>query len=267
MIGYLIYDEQGKNRNAWFIDRLISFAKENGVTLKLVLDTEYKSLPLPNFTIVRCINPLINEFYQDNGVIVFNNYIVSKIANDKYESYLFAKKLNIPVMETSLLKDFNVENFEKGEFVVKSRNGHGGKQVYLVKSKKDYENLEILSEEDYIVQNLSDTLGVDTRVYCLEKKVVLAVKRTSNKDFRSNFSLGGNIERVEITKEQKEIVNKILNELSPTFIGVDFIFDKGKWVLNEMEDPVGSRMIYKVSDIDIAKEYMVSVINTVKNKK
>ena len=267
MIGYLIYDTQGKNRNAWFIDRLICFAKESGVTLKLVLDSEYKSLPLPNFALVRCINPLINKFYQDNGVKVFNSYALSKIANDKYESYLFAKKLNIPVMETTLLKDFDTDNFEKGNFVVKSRSGHGGKEVYLVKSKQDYENIKIESKEDYIVQTVADTLGVDTRVYCLEKRVVLAVKRTSDKDFRSNFSLGGNIERVEITKEQGEIVSKILKELSPTFVGIDFIFDKGKWVLNEMEDPVRSRMIYKVSDIDIAKEYILSVLNVVKNKK
>ena len=132
---------------------------------------------------------------------------------------------------------------------------------------KNYENIKIENKEDYIVQTVADTLGVDTRVYCLEKRVVLAVKRTSNSDFRSNFSLGGSVERVEITKGQGEIVSKILKELSPTFVGIDFIFDKGKWVLNEMEDPVGSRMIYKVSDIDIAKEYILSVLNVVKNKK
>lgn len=267
MLGYLIYDNEGKSRNEWFIDRLIAVSKEEGITLRLVLDTEYKNLSLPDFVIVRCINPLINKYYEQKQIATFNGSVVSEIANDKYKTYLFAKSLDIPVMETFLLADFEEKNFDKQSFVIKSRNGHGGKQVYLVKSQKDYNELGIINKDNYIVQYAADTLGVDTRVYFMYNKILSVVKRKSEKDFRSNFSLGGRAERVKITKEQNLIVNKLAKELSPTFVGIDFIFDKGKWVLNEMEDPVGSRMIYETDKIDVAKEYIKSVLTALKIKK
>ena len=35
------------------------------------------------------------------------------------------------------------------------------------------------------------------------------------------------------------------------FAGVDLLYDQGSPVLGEVEDVVGSRMLYKVSDVDI----------------
>jgi len=45
------------------------------------------------------------------------------------------------------------------------------------------------------------------------------------------------------------------------FVGVDFIRDGGAWILNEIEDSVGCRMLYKTSKIDVAKEYLRYVAN------
>ncbi len=260
MLGYLIYDDEGKKRNEWFISRLVEVFFDNGINLKVVLKTEYKNLPLPDFAIVRCIDENINKYYEEKNVAVFNNSFVSEVANDKYKTYLLARRLGVPVMETQLLCEFDEKKFGTEPFVVKSRNGHGGKQVYLVKSKSEYDEIKITDKDNYIVQKVADTLGVDTRVYFLDNKVIAVIKRSSKKDFRSNFSLGGNAERVEITDEQNQIVKKIAKELSPTFIGIDFVFDNGKWVLNEIEDPVGCRMIYKTSNVDVAKEYVKSVL-------
>lgn len=264
MIGYLIYDQEGKKRNEWFISRLIEVFFDNGINLKVVLDSEYKNLPLPDFAVVRCINASINKYYEEKGVAVFNNSSVSEVANDKYKTYLLAKRLDVPVMETQLLSDFDEEKFGSEPFVVKSRNGHGGKQVYLVKSKKDYDEIKIAGKDNYIVQKVTDTLGVDTRVYFLDNRVIAVIKRTSTIDFRSNFSLGGNAEKVEITEAQNQIVKKIANELNPTFIGIDFVFNNGEWVLNEIEDPVGCRMIYKTCDFDVVKDYVKSVLKALK---
>ena len=36
----------------------------------------------------------------------------------------------------------------------------------------------------------------------------------------------------------------------------------GGWVLNELEDPVGARMLYSLSDIDVAK----TLIEYIKDK-
>ena len=44
---------------------------------------------------------------------------------------------------------------------------------------------------------------------------------------------------------------------------MDFVFDKGKIVFNEIEDSVGARMIYSKTNIDIIKEYCEYIKNSI----
>ena len=37
---------------------------------------------------------------------------------------------------------------------------------------------------------------------------------------------------------------------------VDFVFHQGKAYLNEIEDAVGTRMLYQFTDVKIVEEYM-----------
>lgn len=52
MKGWLIYDNEGKERNGWFIQRLLTLAKEKGLDLELKTDIEGDA---PDFAIVRTI--------------------------------------------------------------------------------------------------------------------------------------------------------------------------------------------------------------------
>ena len=87
--------------------------------------------------------------------------------------------------------------------------------------------------------------------------------RTSTESFKSNYSLGGNVELYELNSEEKQMVNDILKVLYIDYGGIDFIFNDGKAVFNEIEDAVGARMLYQVSDIDIIKEYVQYISNRV----
>ena len=88
-------------------------------------------------------------------------------------------------------------------------------------------------------------------MYAVGGQIVAAVKRTSASDFRSNFSLGGQVECVQPTLQQKEIVDKLYQELSFDFIGIDFLPTQKGFVLNELEDAAGTRMLYACTDIDV----------------
>ena len=45
------------------------------------------------------------------------------------------------------------------------------------------------------------------------------------------------------------------------YVGIDFILDdNNKFIFNEIEDVVGSRMLYQVSDIDIVDLYLNKII-------
>jgi glutathione synthase/RimK-type ligase-like ATP-grasp enzyme len=94
----------------------------------------------------------------------------------------------------------------------------------------------------------------------LGDRVLAAVKRTSKSDFRSNFSLGGNAELTVLEDSERQIVERIAKDLGSDLIGIDFIRHNGGWVLNEIEDVVGTRMLYSLTDLDAAKIYVKHVI-------
>lgn len=259
----MIYEKAGVERNAWFIERLIECAKQKGVDLQTVLTDDVKNKALPDFCIVRAISPRTNAYYQSKGVKVFNNFKTSETANDKYKTYLLAKKLNVPVMPTFLPQE------ETGfPIVIKSVDGHGGAEVFMATDPKSQEQaVALLKDKRYIKQKVCSNTGKDLRVYCLGKRILAGVLRTSDTDFKSNYSLGGKVELKKPPLRCRRIVKKLYKELNFDFIGIDFVFDNGKPVLNELEDPVGSRMLYKVKCIDVAEEYINYVLKKVKSDK
>ena len=152
-------------------------------------------------------------------------------------------------------------------FVVKVIDGHGGSEVFLVDSADKCKELFSKYEKGkFIAQELCSEPGVDMRVYVLGKKVLASVKRTSLSDFRSNFSLGGNAELIDPPSEVKDTALAVADRLGADFIGVDFIRHGGEWVLNEIEDVVGTRMLYSLTALDPAKLYVGHVIKRIKYK-
>ena len=54
----------------------------------------------------------------------------------------------------------------------------------------------------------------------------------------------------------RKIVKKLRKKLKFDYVGVDFLPTKSGWVLNEIEDSAGSRMLYSLSDFDVAERYI-----------
>ena len=52
------------------------------------------------------------------------------------------------------------------------------------------------------------------------------------------------------------IIEKVLSHMNFDFAGIDLIYHNGHPVLNEIEDVVGSRMLYNYTDINAGKEYI-----------
>lgn len=258
MKGWLIYDGEGIKRNVWFAEKLINAALSRGVELELKISglngTYAAGNALPDFAIVRVIRPEIQQFLEERGVRVFNNFRTAKVANDKYGTYLCARRLGLPVMPT-----FPARQADFFPCVLKTRDGHGGSEVFWINDGRDLANASVDADK-CIVQKPCSDLGKDMRVYSFGGKITAGVLRTSQVDFRSNFSLGGEVAPCEVSPEQKEIVAALHAELGFDFVGVDFISDGGRWVLNEIEDVVGTRMLYKCTPHDAAEEYMDYIV-------
>ena len=61
----------------------------------------------------------------------------------------------------------------------------------------------------------------------------------------------------------KDVAIKIAELLNADFIGVDFLLAEGGYKVIEIEDPVGSRMVYKTTDIDIISKYIDYIRNNI----
>ncbi len=269
--GWLIYDTNGIKINSWFAEHLKKCLENVGLIVEIKLTDGLKygykdgelcffengSVVLPpEFAVVRTIDPLLSEQLESVNVRVFNSAYTSRICNDKRSTHQVISQTGIP-MTDSIFCDKRYFSAESITFpcVCKSASGHGGKEVFMVNDHRELEYaLEKIAQNEFILQRPVSDLGEDVRVYVLGDEVITCAKRLSQGDFRSNFSLGGTVRTVD-DENIKRYALKAAKHVKADFVGVDFIFDNGNPLLNEIEDVVGTRMIYATTDVDICVRY------------
>ena len=248
--GLIIYSKTDKDKNTWFIDECVQRFANKGVSLVYIDENKVKDYvknSVVSFAIYRGRDYRTVEYLENEGIRCFNNSITNKTANDKSLSFAFLSRRNIPVIPTfSSLEEVGVF-----PLVMKSVDGHGGQEVFLIRSKEEAETFK-KENKRYVYQKYYPNKG-DLRLYVLDKKVIGAVYRHSKNDFRSNFSLGGDVIAYKPEQEIADIAIKVATFLNADYIGIDFINVNNQWYVNEIEDPVGARMLYKTSNIDVIK--------------
>ena len=251
---WILYDESDLEGNRFFADKLNIYAKKSGFDSEIVLTKDVDVYDPADIVISRTRDSDLTSELEDNGATVFNRSSVSRICNDKAYTYSFVKGLGIPILPYSLPGQ---EPPPGPPWVVKSRKGHGGSEVFRANNSKDLDSLlSQLSGRDPLVQTFASDAGKDLRVYVLGGKIIASIMRSSDSDFRANFKLGGKAELIEPSDEIVSMVRKITPELMADFVGIDFVFDHGRPYLNEIEDVVGTRMLYELTDMDPAKMYI-----------
>lgn len=274
MIGWVIYDEAGYKRNKWFANELrdrlgsdcrliiseyLDFGVDGGFFFKYMGE----KMKLPAYAVQRCIYPVLSDTLETAGVRVFNSARVCRVCNDKRATLLLASSLGINCPKTVFADRAFKPKFEDFPCVLKAAGGHGGSQVIMVNSNEEYlKSAEDFDSRDILFQQIVDP-GRDKRVYLLGGKVLACVERHSHRDFRSNFSLGGSAEPADVSDAELRAVRLINGELKPDFVGVDFIYKNGVPLLNEVEDIVGTRMLYELTDIDAVGEYAKYIKGTI----
>lgn len=220
-----------------------------------VLFYEGERVEKPAMVIARTRDFRLSRMLERMGIKVCNSSYVCEVCNDKAITYQVVAELGIPVMETY----FDEAGMQRLEYpyVVKSVDGHGGTEVFLVKNDvEEKQYLQQLKDHRFVVQRLASDTGIDVRVYVCGGKIIRAMKRQSNKDFRSNFCLGGEASVYEMDEKMISYVEKLQEHFQFDYAGIDFIFDHGEPIFNEIEDVVGARMLYTHTDIDIVKIYV-----------
>lgn len=262
--GWLLYDAGDFDVNRTFVSHIREKGRAVGLALEPVL-TEALSFPpgnMPDFIISRQRDHRLNERFEEQNVPVFNSSRVSEICNDKRNTRLFLQGL--PQMKTICVDDEHPYDADSLSYplVIKPAYGHGGDRVALVEDAIELQSaLSAIRSSPALLQEPASDAGKDLRVYVLFGRIVAAVMRTAKEGIVSNFKRGGGVELHALTDAEEALARQVILRFAAqgaplSFAGVDFLFHNGEPVVNEVEDVVGSRMLYKVSDIDVIDLYI-----------
>lgn len=252
---WILYDGCDLEANRFFAERLRDRGSELGLGCSIRTTDSVDPEDAPPIVIARTRDYELSGLLEDMGSTVYNRSSVSRICNDKAATLSMADRLGIPILPFSTS---GTEGIEGPPWVVKSRIGHGGTEVFEARSELEVSRIMgSMSGRFPMVQRMAPVRGRDLRIYVLGGRTIASVLRTSDEDFRANHGLGGRAELCEPPKAAEDAVKKILPELMPDFVGIDFLFgEDGMVYLNEIEDVVGTRMLYELTDLDPASMYM-----------
>jgi gamma-F420-2:alpha-L-glutamate ligase len=290
MIGWLLYSRQDIEKNKAYIDFYREEGKGLDIDIQLIITEElefgiknkawfitYKNelVKYPDFAICRTIYPLLNKQLEYVGINVFNNSHIAEICNDKAKTYQYVAQLGIPMVDSVFTKNSAVLNSLETAVepcIIKAVAGHGGSQVFLYNpnSTTDVEKEKSsiytkLQGADTVVQPLIGTNHQDLRVYIIGDEIIAAVLRTAKEGFKSNFSLGGEVETYTLSDTEVKLVKRIISLFDIGMVGIDFIIgDDSELIFNEIEDVVGARMLYQCTKINLVRLYLEFICNQIK---
>ena len=268
MKGYLIYRNEDYNKNKWFANHIIEIFSNNNIYVELLIYEHIKLVCNNNLSIIykdkllnkydfvinRSRDYLVTYHFELLNYKVFNNSNVVRIANDKFLSHQLCNSVGVNSLDTQI---YSLNNEYIYPICIKKRDGYGGNNVYLINNKN-----ELLDYNNYIVQPYNSNIIGDIRTYIINNNIVGSIIRTKNNDFRTNVSLGANVELYNIDNKLEILINKILETNHYDFVGIDFLIDNNNELyFNEIEDVVGCRSLYDKSDIDI----VILLVDYIKN--
>lgn len=171
---------------------------------------------------------------------MFNSYESMILSDDKMLSIIKLKNsgINCPLTIPSPLCYLNnpdkkiidtfldkVEEALSYPLVFKECHGSLGRQVVLIKNRKELEDIENrYKNTQHLYENFLDkNQGHDYRIIVIGGKVIACMERINENDFRSNIALGGKGYDVTntISEEYKNLALKASEVLGLDYAGID----------------------------------------------
>lgn len=264
----LVYSRFEAKRNEFLIEQFKEVCKLKNLQFNLLIEEDFDEKCFeeltnnkPDFVVFRTVNEWLRQKLSEIAPI-FNNNKVSEIANDKWKAIRLASSLEIPTPKTQFFEFCEKPSLPKTfPVVVKPTDGKGGKNVFLVNDEKQFNDaVNQIGKHNYVVQQPMD-LGRDMRVYVIGQKIITSILRKSDVDFRANFCLGGEACLIKQSKKVEDYVHLLATALQSDFIGIDFMFSNSEPIFNEIEDVVGSRMIYAKTNLNPVLLYIEHILS------
>ena len=261
---------------------LIAAAEKEGMSLRKVPNDQLDSiLPAnpqdinwagrPDFVLFWDKDVKLAKLLEREGFKVFNCAEGIEACDDKALTFIKLKNKNIKMPKTFIApmtfdkeyQDYTfvlqVEGSLGYPMVIKENKGSFGEQVYLVKNYYDaLEKIKAIGHDEFIMQEyIESSKGRDVRIHVVGDKVVTAMERINEKDFRANVTNGGRMKEYTPTKEQRSMAVEVCKELGLDFAGVDIMFGKeNEPILCEVNSNAHFKNIFDCTGINVAEHIM-----------
>jgi RimK family alpha-L-glutamate ligase len=271
--GWIIYSQK-ETLNSRFknnaFDWMIEEAQKNNLdaiilfeeNLEIRLKNEYyqffsqeKELEKPDFVLLRtyCLNKAAD--LEKAGILVFNSSNSLFQCRDKWVSSQICLNNNIPMPHTILDQNqhfIDIESEIGTPFIAKEIIGSKGEQVYLVEDENQFYELKRKIDSSLLFQEfISESSGQDLRVHIIGNDAIIGIKRSSENNFKSNYSLGGKSELFELSKEAQELAINAAKAHGLDIAGVDLLFSNNGFMVCEVNGIAGFRTVAKDSDTNL----------------
>ena len=216
----------------------------------------------PDAVFSRQRDSLVSFHFERMGVPVFNSARVCALCNDKRVTHQFLSGLPMP--ETVFLPPSPAAPPPGTRFpvVLKPACSHGGDRVALVRDGREWrEAISAIAPQPALQQAVAGRPGRDLRAYVVHGRIVAGVMRTAAQGVVSNFKRGGHAALHALTPAERALAEAVIDRFARagaplTLAGVDMMYGPDGPILSEVEDVVGSRMLYQTSDIDIVSLFL-----------
>lgn len=218
---------------------------------------------------------------EDSGFFVVNTIDSILACENKYVTSKILQDAGIPVPKMAIIE--NEETIDSavkqcgGKFpvVLKLLSGSQGIGVSIVESLASLKSVlqtlwKLDSKLEVLIQEKIES-EYDLRIHVLTRKfnapqpedtdaVLLGYMRRNRvkKDFRTNYSLGGTVEKTKVTPEQEQIAIDSAKAIGCNWCGVDIIVDKktGKNYVLEVNASPGTQGLKKATGIDVVADIL-----------
>ncbi len=211
------------------------------------------------------------------GYLLINDSAFTSLCDNKILSSLRVANLGIDVVDTISLPlvyhkpdkmhydalDSAIEKYGL-PLILKRAYGSLGEGVFKVNSKDElYHVYGEYFKDPLLIQPYIETDNSSIRVLVVDHKIVGAIRRIGEQDFRSNSGQTTS-QPFDVDESLKKTVTTLINELDLDYAGIDFLIDKdGRYLFLEINSNAFYDEFSKVTGIDVAKLFIDMVLKKV----
>ncbi len=273
----------------------IEAAKKNNVRLEPVkssdiyslihnknLISSHSSITQPDFILFLEKDLRLAYHLESLGYKLYNSHAAIQNCDDKFLTAQILAKHDIKQPKTlishlhysgfieeshdaglSVVKD--IESHFSYPLIVKEVYGSFGSQVYLINNRQELQNKrkELLLKPHIYQEFIASSKGRDVRLQVVGQKVVAAVLRTSEHDFRANVTNGGIMQPYDPSQQFVDMALRCAKILHVDFAGVDILFgEQDEPILCEVNSNAHIKNISECTSVNVAKHVIDYILQT-----